>query len=59
MDNDVKQRITREHAKFVGSNEAQSVMDKTSSTSMLCETLSKSLSEDDRYHFEEFTRYYG
>ena len=59
IDNDVEQRITREYAKFVGSNEAQSVMDKTSSTAMLCETLSKSLSADDRYHFEEFKRYYG
>lgn len=61
LDSEVKQRITHEYAKFVGSSEAESAVEhvKASSLAMLCETLSQSLSADDRYHFEEFTRYYG
>jgi hypothetical protein len=61
LDSDVKQRITREYAKFVGRSEAESAIEnaQSSSLAMLCETLSKSLSADDRYSFEEFTRYYG
>jgi hypothetical protein len=63
QDDEVKRLITREYAKFVGSSEAESAIDaaqtQASSLAMLCEILSKSLSEDDRYHFEKFTRYYG
>jgi hypothetical protein len=61
LDSDVKQRITREYAKFVGASAAELAMENTpsSSLSLLCEALSKSLSADDRYDFEKFTRYYG
>jgi hypothetical protein len=63
LDSDVKQRITGEYAKFVGSSVAESAIEnahaQASSLAMLCETLSKPLSTDDRYSFEEFTRYYG
>jgi hypothetical protein len=61
LDGDVKQRITREYAKFVGASATELAMENkpSSSLSMLCEALSKSLSADDRYDFEKFTRYYG
>jgi class 3 adenylate cyclase len=63
LDSEVKQLITREYAKYVGTSEAESSMDtilaKTSSLLMLCETLSKTLSEDDSYQFGVFTRYNG
>ncbi len=61
LDSEVKRRITREYAKFVGSSQAESAIKnaQSSSLAMLCETLSKSLSADDRYNFEQFTSYYG
>ena len=61
LDSEVKRRITREYAKLVGISQAESAIEnaQSSSLAMLCETLSKSLSADDRYNFEQFTSYYG
>lgn len=63
VDPEVSQQILREYAKFVGTDQAQTQMDAglkaASSTQELCELLANNLNEDDRYHFAEFTRYYG
>lgn len=63
IDNNVKERILKEYASLVGSEEAETQVQaglKTSSSQVqLCEYLASTLNEDDRYHFNEFTRYYG
>ena len=63
LDEEVKKHICCEFAKFVGSEQAQAkiqgALQNTSSVAGLCELLSSSLDDDDRYHFGEFTEYYG
>jgi len=63
IDDQVKERILKEYASLVGSDEAetqmQAALKASSSQFELCEHLASTLSEDDRYHFNEFTRYYG
>ena len=63
IDSSVKERIQKEYASLVGSGEAETQMQAglkaSSSPSELCEYLASTLNEDDRYHFNEFTRYYG
>ncbi len=63
LDEEVKQRISREFAKFVGSEQAQTQIQASlrtaTSVEELCELLATSLNEDDSYHFGEFTQYYG
>jgi hypothetical protein len=63
FNDDTRQRLTGEYAKYVGRSEAESVIQQklgqASSVTGLCDLLAETLSEDDRYHFEEFTGYYG
>lgn len=64
FDADVLQRITDEYSKFVGRSQAESSIQEVSgsagSVAELCATLKDRLtSEDDRYSFEEFLKYYG
>lgn len=63
IDAGVRQAITKEYAKYVGTSAAASTLESdcihATSLASLCEALSKTLSEDDRYNFNEFTRYYG
>ena len=59
----VRQILAKEYAKYVGSSEAESVLrlklGQASSLAELCTLLAESLTEDDRYHFEEFAIFYG
>ncbi len=59
----IRQKLAKEYAKYVGSSEAESViglkLGQASSLAELCNLLAESLTEDDRYHFEEFVIFYG
>ncbi len=63
LEGTIKQRLTREYAKYVGASEAeisiQQMQSRASSINELCALLADKLSEDDRYHFNEFASYYG
>jgi class 3 adenylate cyclase len=58
-----RERIETEFSRFVGREKAEQMVSNAlvnaDSLGHLCELLAGQLSEDDRYHFSEFLKYYG
>ena len=63
LEEEVRQRIHKELARYVGSETSTQLITESilqaSSAADFCIMLAAQLSEDDRYHFNEFTKYYG
>jgi len=64
LDAKTLEHLQKEYAKYVGARQAETILNQSVSQSGslvdLCKTLTSHLeSEDDRYHFEKFTSYYG
>ena len=63
LDPEVRQRIEKEFARYVGSERSRQIvaesLSEVASIAELCNQLVSQLSEDDRYHFSEFIKYYG
>ncbi len=62
-DDSVRRHLIDEFAKYVGRNDAEAAVSaklgQAGSLAELCDLLAGMLGEDDRYHFGEFTVYYG
>ncbi|MFT7674756.1 MAG: class 3 adenylate cyclase [Gammaproteobacteria bacterium] len=58
-----RERIEKEFSRYIGREKSEQLISNTlinaDSLAHLCELLTDSLSEDDRYHFNEFLNYYG
>ncbi len=63
LEDTIRERLLKEYARYVGTNTADAVIQKNTpmatSVGKLCDLLAAELSEDDRYHFLEYTRFYG
>lgn len=63
LDETARERLLTEYAKYVGVSAAEASIQKfcttAASISDLCQLLGDELSEEERYHFSEYTQYYG